>query len=144
MDCVILLADDDAGDRELTRYALSEGTVAVDLRCVEDGEQAIDYLAGNPPFDQRSAHPLPDFMLLDLKMPKRSGFEVLEWVRSRAELRSLPIAVLSSSSERRDVERAYEAGASSYLVKSADLDAFAAALRSAAEFAALMARKRAP
>src|SRR5579884_1020239 len=93
----ILLVDDDEGDRELVRYALEQGRGETELRCVEDGEQAIAYLAGEGRYSDRAAYPLPDVVLLDLKMPRRSGFEVLEWARSQAALKDLPILVMTSS-----------------------------------------------
>jgi len=142
MKYVILLVDDDAGDRELVRYGLEEGGAPVDLRMLEDGEKALEYLAGVGPYADRGAHPLPDLILLDLKMPRRSGFEVLTWARARQEFKELPILVMTSSAESRDVDRAYAAGANSYIVKTADLEQLAASLRSICELAELRARRR--
>lgn len=137
MRLVILYADDDPADRELVCYLFSKGADLVDLRCVENGEQAINYLAGMGQFGDRDLFPSPDLVLLDLKMPRRSGFEVLEWARARTEYKKLPIIIMTSSAESPDVDRAYAAGANSYLVKTADLDQLAAALHSIVELAKL-------
>jgi CheY-like chemotaxis protein len=88
------------------------------------GEEAVDYLAGGGGFEDRGKHPFPALMLLDLQLPRRSGHEVLEWLRAQEEgLRRLPVVVLSSSKEPRDINRAYELGANSYLVKPVSFDA---------------------
>jgi CheY-like chemotaxis protein len=87
------------------------------------GEEALDYLAGGGDFADRELHPFPALMLLDLQLPRRSGHEVLEWLRSRHELRRLPVVVLTSSREPKDINRAYELGANSYHVKPVSFDA---------------------
>jgi len=88
------------------------------------GEEALDYLAGGGGFADRGRHPFPALILLDLQLPRRSGHEVLEWLRGQEEgLRRLPVVVLTSSKEPRDVNRAYELGANSYLVKPVSFEA---------------------
>jgi CheY-like chemotaxis protein len=88
------------------------------------GEEAVDYLAGGAGFADRGKHPFPALVLLDLQLPRRSGHEVLEWLRAQEEgLRRLPVVVLTSSREPRDINRAYELGANSYLVKPVSFDA---------------------
>jgi CheY-like chemotaxis protein len=89
---------------------------------VDDGEKAVSYLDGSAPYQDRNENPLPVFMLLDLKLPRLSGHEVLSWVRTQPNLRRLPIVILTSSSERSDVARAYDLGANSYLVKPVTFD----------------------
>lgn len=85
---------------------------------VSHGDEALDYLAGGGEFANREKHPFPALMLLDLQLPRRSGHEVLEWLRAQTEeMRRLPVVVLTSSREPRDINRAYELGANSYLVK---------------------------
>jgi len=109
----ILVADDDADDIFLLERAFSKANVSVNMTSVRDGDEAIDFL-------QTAAiegGPLPDLFLLDLKMPRMGGFEVLEWVRGQPGLRRLPILVLTSSDEPEDINRAYDLGANSYLVK---------------------------
>jgi CheY-like chemotaxis protein len=103
----ILLIEDDSNDVLLIQRAFRRAELDIPLR----------YLQGQPPFDDRVAYPVPLLVLLDLKMPVRSGFEVIAWVRAHPALKRLPLVVLTSSREIEDVNRAYEAGASSYLVK---------------------------
>ena len=113
----ILVADDDAQDTLLLRLAVERAKVAVAVRSVTDGEQAIDYLLGRKGYEDRQAHPFPRFLLLDLKMPKMNGFEVLDFLRRQPGLRQLPVIILSSSDDPRDIRRAYDSGANSYLCK---------------------------
>jgi CheY-like chemotaxis protein len=113
----ILLIEDDSNDVLLIQRAFRRAELDIPLRVVRDGREAMSYLQGQPPFDDRVAYPVPLLVLLDLKMPVRSGFEVIAWVRAHPGLKRLPLVVLTSSREIEDVNRAYEAGASSYLVK---------------------------
>ncbi len=117
---VILLAEDLDDDILLIRKALQRAGIDNPLHIVRDGEQAIHYLAGIGKYSARDVYPLPELLLLDLKMPRADGFEVLQWVRSRPALRSLIIIVLTVSEDIRDANRAYELGASSFLVKPMD------------------------
>jgi CheY-like chemotaxis protein len=84
---------------------------------VDDGEKALAYLAGVPPYADRTVHPLPTLILLDLNLPLRSGFEVLAWVRAQPELRDLPVVIYSSSGRPEDRARATALGATDYLLK---------------------------
>lgn len=113
----VLLVEDDPNDVALTQRAFARAGFANPLHIVNDGEQAIAYLAGQPPYADRRRHPLPMLVLLDLKLPRRSGFEVLTWLRGVANVRRLPVVILTSSQHSPDVDRAYDAGANSYLVK---------------------------
>ena len=120
MKCgAILLVEDDPDDAHLLMRAFRRAGIASPVLHVRDGDAAVAYLSGTAPFEDRGQHPLPNVVLLDLKLPRRSGHEVLEWVRAQADLRRLPIVVLTSSADRSDVARAYELGANSYLVKPA-------------------------
>ena len=119
---VILLAEDDANDVLLIQRAFLRNLVANPVQVVRDGDEAVAYLSGQAPFADRERHPLPVLMLMDLKMPRRSGLEVLEWVRQQPGLKRLPIIVLTSSNQTPDINRAYELGANSYLVKPAGFD----------------------
>lgn len=98
------------------------------LIAVEDGGDATNYFEGNPPYEDRSKYPIPDVILLDLKMPRVNGFEFLEWLRSRGDKhqRFIPVVVMSSSGMREDVDRAYALGANSYLVKPIEWNLFQA------------------
>ena len=119
---VILLAEDDPNDVLLIQRAFQRTHVANPLQVVRDGEEALAYLSGQGPFADRERHPLPVLLLMDLKMPRKSGLEVLEWVRQQPGLKRLPITVLTSSNQSPDINRAYELGANSYLVKPAGFD----------------------
>jgi len=119
---VILLAEDDPNDVLLIQRAFQRNHVANPVQVVRDGEEALAYLSGQAPFADRERHPLPVLMLMDLKMPRKSGLEVLAWVRQQPGLKRLPIIVLTSSNQSPDINRAYELGANSYLVKPAGFD----------------------
>ena len=121
-DGVILLAEDDPNDVLLIQRAFQRNHVANPVQVVRDGDEALAYLRGQAPFADRERHPLPVLMLMDLKMPRKSGLEVLEWVRQQPGLKRLPIIVLTSSNQSPDINRAYELGANSYLVKPAGFD----------------------
>ncbi|MEX0856163.1 MAG: response regulator [Gemmatimonadota bacterium] len=116
----LLLVEDDDNDVVLIRRAFAKSKIANTLEVVTDGEAAIAYLAGEAPYENRV---LPELVLLDLKLPRKSGHEVLEWIRSQPGLLSLPVVVLTSSRESSDLERAYRSGANSYLVKPPEFEA---------------------
>lgn len=119
-DYTILLVEDDQNDVLLIKRAFQKVKIANPIIVLHDGEQAIAYLAGREPYANRS---LPIIVLLDLKLPRRSGHEVLEWLRQQQRLKRLPVVVLTASSESSDVNRAYDLGANSYLVKPVTFDA---------------------
>jgi CheY-like chemotaxis protein len=119
----ILLAEDDANDVELTLAALRANRLANEITVVRDGAQALDYLYARGEYANREAG-LPAFILLDLKMPKVDGLEVLRAVKSDAALRNIPIVVLTSSKEEQDVVHSYELGVNAYVVKPVDFTAF--------------------
>jgi CheY-like chemotaxis protein len=113
----VLAAEDDEGDAMLLRLAFQRAEIPQRLIVVHDGQDAIDYLSGNPPYSDRSVYPQPALLLLDLKMPRLNGFDVLGWWAARPELRDLPVVVLSSSSHETDIDRARKMGAREYIVK---------------------------
>jgi CheY-like chemotaxis protein len=114
-----LLAEDDANDVLLVEREFRRAPVHLQLRVVRDGMEAKQYLVGEGAYADRRAFPLPDVILLDLKMPRWNGFEFVEWLRNEApkHLRVIPVVVMSSSNLSEDVARAYALGANSYLVK---------------------------
>ena len=116
-DKFILLVEDDPNDVLLLERAFQKAGLQNLLKFVRDGAQAMDYLSAQGIFADRQKFPLPFLLLLDLKMPGMDGFEVLQWVRAQPELMRLLIVVLTSSNLQSDVDRAYELGANSYLVK---------------------------
>jgi CheY-like chemotaxis protein len=119
---LILLADDDPNDVFLIQRAFQKTSLRNPMRVVNDGEEAVAYLNGDGEFSDRCRYPLPMLLLLDLKMPRKSGFEVLNWVRQQRGLKRLVIVVLTSSNQSSDVNQAYDLGVNSYLVKPAGFD----------------------
>ena len=113
----VLLVEDDPDDAELITYAFKKTGILHPLIVVDDGDRAIDYIRGESDFEDRVAYPLPCLVLLDLKLPRRSGFEVLEQIRAFDATRHTPIVVMTSSNQEADVSRAYALGANSYLIK---------------------------
>ena len=118
----ILLVEDDANDVMLFRRAYHKCKLTNPLQVVGDGEAAQDYLAGSGKYADREAYPLPAMVLLDFKLPRKSGLEVLAWMRSQTGLKRLPVVALTSSRERADVNRAYDLCINSYLVKPVAFD----------------------
>jgi CheY-like chemotaxis protein len=118
----ILVAEDDPTDAYFFQRAFKRAGLPVALHFVRDGQEVIDYLQGEGQFADRAAHPLPQLLLLDLKMPRLDGFDVLEWVRRQPGLAGMQVVIFSSSDEARDINRAYGLGASWYLVKPHSMD----------------------
>jgi CheY-like chemotaxis protein len=118
----ILLVEDNADDVCLMRRAWKKAHMRFPLIAVENGQQGIDYLAGLGRFQEREKFPFPGLVLLDLKLPLQSGLKVLEWIRAQPRLSALPVVVLSSSKNNADIEKAYDLGVNSYLVKPGSVD----------------------
>ena len=119
----ILHVEDDANDVLLVQRALKKANVGTRIHSVSDGDQAISYLSGAGAFSDRERYPLPHLVLLDLKMPRKSGLEVLQWVREQPQFNATVVVVFTSSKHDQDIGRAYELGANSYLVKPVGFDA---------------------
>ena len=119
---VILVADDDADDRMLTKEALEESKVLNELRFVEDGEELMDYLKRRGKFADDGAAPQPGLILLDLNMPKKDGREALKEIKADPELRRIPVVVMTTSRTEEDIFRSYDIGASSYITKPVTFD----------------------
>jgi two-component system response regulator len=117
----ILLVEDNANDAELTLRALKQRNLADQVHVCRDGAEAIDFFTA-------VAGPVPKVVLLDLKLPKVDGLEVLRRLKSETRTKAIPVVVLTSSREEPDIERAYELGANSYIVKPVDFEAFARAV----------------
>lgn len=121
----ILVADDSAEDAFILKRAFEKAGLEVPLMFVKDGQELINYLSGQDAFADRQSHPMPRLLLLDLKMPKMDGFDVLRWLQKQPELRRLVVTVLSSSDQRQDVNQAYDLGANSYVVKPSSMSGYA-------------------
>jgi CheY-like chemotaxis protein len=117
----ILLVDDSENDLALMRAAFEKAECNIPRHEVHNGEEAIAYLKGEAAYSARNVFPLPTVMILDLNMPRKNGFEVLAWVRAQPVLKRLRIVVLTASTRVEDVERAFDLGATSYLVKPSNL-----------------------
>jgi CheY-like chemotaxis protein len=114
----VLLVEDDISDFRLIQRAFAKIRPNVPMIRLSHGDEAVAYLAGDAPYENRSLHPFPCVILLDIKLPRRSGFEVLEWIRSQeSTLKRVPVIMLTSSNHHVDVNKAYELGVNSYLVK---------------------------
>jgi CheY-like chemotaxis protein len=118
----ILLVDDSENDLFLMRAAFKKAEFNSPLHAVQNGEEAIAYLKGEGIYSDRNEYALPAVMLLDLNMPRKNGFEVLQWVRSQPVFKRLSVIILTASLRGEDVERAFDLGANAFLVKPATLD----------------------
>jgi len=119
---LILLVEDDPNDALLAKCALERAGVTSPITHLSDGEEAVNYLAGYPPFHDRAKHPLPSLILLDLKMPKLTGFEVLNWLQSRPELAKIPVVILTGSMLSEDREQARQFGVVGFEVKPVEFE----------------------
>src|SRR5882724_10619772 len=114
----VLLVEDDLNDIFLVKRAFKMAHLPEPLQVVTDGQEAINYLKGEGKYTDRQGYPLPKLIVMDIKMPRRTRFEVLEWVKGdRRPLRRIPIVIVSSSDNPADINRAYELGANAYMVK---------------------------
>lgn len=124
----ILWVEDDPDDvlligRAIRKAGLDQPALA------RDGREALEYLSGSGIYGDRATYPFPSLVLLDLKLPRMSGFEVLQWIRANPDIRRIPVIMFTSSKEQVDVDRAYALGANAYLLKSVDHDDLVQALK---------------
>jgi CheY-like chemotaxis protein len=133
----ILLVEDDPRDVELTMTALEDYNLTNEVVIVHDGEEALDYLYCRGKFESR-VHQNPAVMLLDLKLPKVDGLEVLEKVKSDEKLRVIPVVVLTSSREEKDMVASYKLGVNAYVVKPVDFHEFVNAIKELGVFWAII------
>jgi CheY-like chemotaxis protein len=117
MSNTILLVEDEENDVFFLKYAFKEVGILNPLKVAQDGKIAMDYLSANGEYADRERFPLPGLILLDLKLPRVMGLEVLKWIREQPELKTLIVIVLTSSRLEPDIEKAYQLGANAYLVK---------------------------
>ncbi len=113
----LMLVEDSEDDIFFMKRAMKGASITNPLQVIEDGQSVIDYLSGAGRFEDREKYPLPSLILLDLKLPYKSGLEVLKWIREKPSLETIIVIVMTSSKEDSDVETAYRLGANSYLVK---------------------------
>jgi CheY-like chemotaxis protein len=130
----VLLIEDDPGDQELTRRALTKGVIKTDLRIVSDGEEALDYLNHGGRYADADAAPTPDVILLDLNMPKLDGREVLRRVKADPRLKRIPVIMLTTSRRESDILRSYNLGCNSFVTKPVEVDDFITAIGELGEY----------
>ncbi len=130
----ILLVEDDPNDIVLIRMAFQRTFPGVPIKVATHGLEALEYLKGEGRYGDRKEYPLPNLVLLDIKMPLMDGFEVLLWMREQPGLKRLPVIVLSSSLHEGDAKRAYDSGANSFLIKPADFDRLVQTLQRLGDF----------
>jgi CheY-like chemotaxis protein len=113
----ILIADDDADDRELIKAAFEENNFRHNIRFVENGEELLRYLRRKGPYADELTHPFPQIILLDLNMPKKDGREALKEIKTDNHLKQIPVIVLTTSMEEKDIKKTYELGVNSFIIK---------------------------
>ena len=125
----VLLVEDSEDDIFVIKRACQRSGIPHTLKVVTDGYAATEYLSGTGAYADRTAYPFPDVIFLDIKMPKMDGHQVLKWIRSRAELKHVPVVMLTGSNQKSDVDRAFELGVTSYLQKVVNPAEFGQAVR---------------
>jgi len=125
----ILLVEDNPDDVALALRAFQKNKIANEVKVIGDGEEALDYLLSRGTYANKDTEPLPEVMLLDLKLPKVEGLEVLRQIRAHKRTRLLPVVILTSSREERDMVDGYSLGANSYIQKPVDYGQFTEAVR---------------
>ncbi len=127
----VLLVEDDADDVTLTREALRESKLQIDLVAVDNGEKALTYLRQEGSYSQASR---PDLILLDLNLPRKNGWEVLSALKSDPQLKVIPVTILTTSNQDPDIQRAYEHGVNSYVTKPIGIDQFRHVVKTLEDF----------
>lgn len=120
----ILLVEDDDGHARLLEKNLRRGGMVNKLVRVADGQEAVDYVSRTPPYQDTTAHPIPSLVLLDVRMPRMDGFEVLAHLKRSPELMKIPVIMLTSTDNQKEINRAYELGANGYVVKPVAVQSF--------------------
>jgi CheY-like chemotaxis protein len=130
----VLVVEDNAGDVDLIKDTLEASSSPLDIAVVRDGVEAVDYLLRRRRYSDARSAPPPDFVLLDLNLPKMSGLDVLREARQSESLRSLPIVVITSSDAPHDIDKSYALGASSYVTKPVELAEFQLMMKAVCDF----------
>src|SRR3954469_6011780 len=138
----ILVVEDNAEEVILLQRAFKKTGMEISVQFVVNGEEAIDYLSGTDRYGDRHAYPEPDLVMMDLKMPRKGGFEVLEWFRNLQEGALIPVIVLTSSEREADVQRAYSLGANSYFTKPTSFEEFRDMIKVVYDYWALAKRPK--
>jgi len=138
----ILLVEDDDNDATLVRMAFQKNAILNPVQWAKDGLEAVAYLNGDGAFANRQLYPFPEVLILDLKMPRMGGLELLAWIRDHPEYRVIPTIIMTSSRMDADIEKAYNLGANTYMVKPASFDELARMVKSAHEYWSLSVKPK--
>lgn len=130
----ILLVEDDENDATLVRLAFQKNNIANPVQWVKDGLEAVAYLNGEDAFADRKVYPFPEVLIVDLKMPRMSGLELLTWIRDHPDYRVIPTIIMTASRLDADIEEAYTLGANTYMVKPPSLDELAKMVKLAHDY----------
>ncbi|HXS68123.1 MAG TPA: response regulator [Candidatus Polarisedimenticolia bacterium] len=139
----ILLVEDEENDATLMKMAFKKNNIMNPVQWARDGLEAIAYLNGEGVFSDRGKYPFPEVLILDLKMPRMGGLELLSWIREHPEYRVIPTLVMSSSRQDLDVEKAYNLGANTYMIKPSSFEELAQIVKLAHEYWAVSVKPRA-
>jgi CheY-like chemotaxis protein len=142
VDYTILLVEDDENDAMLLRMAFEKNNIVNPVQWVKDGLEAVAYLNGDGIYAERTKYPFPEVLLVDLKMPRMSGLELLKWISEHPEFRIIPTIVMTSSRQELDIEHAYQLGANTYLTKPIAFDQLAQMVKLTHEYWAMSAKPK--
>lgn len=138
----ILLVEDEENDATLVQMAFRKNNITNPIQWVTDGVQAIAYLNGEGIYADRKQYPFPEVLILDLKMPRMTGLELLSWVREHPEYRVIPTIIMTSSRQDIDIEKAYSLGANTYMIKPSSFEELAKMVKLAHEYWAVSVKPR--
>ncbi len=138
----ILLVDDDENDALLVKMAFQKNGIQNPVQWAKDGLEAVAYLNGEGGYANRQVHPFPEVLILDLKMPRMSGLELLAWIRDHPEFKVIPTIIMTSSKLDADIEKAYNLGANTYMLKPSSLEELIKMVRAAHEYWSLSVKPK--
>jgi CheY-like chemotaxis protein len=141
-DYTILLVEDEENDAELVKLAFKKNKILNPVQWVKDGLEAVAYLNGRGAYAERSLYPFPEILLLDLKMPRMTGLELLAWTRANPDFKVIPTIVMTSSQHDIDIEKAYGLGANTYMIKPSSFDELAKMLKVIHEYWAVSVKPK--
>jgi CheY-like chemotaxis protein len=141
-DYTILLVEDEENDALLLQRAFKRNNILNPVKWVKDGLEAIDYLNGQGTYGDRDLYPFPEVMILDLKMPRMGGLELLAWIRDHPDFRVIPTIIMTSSRQDADITKAYELGANTYQIKPSSFDELIKLVKSAHEYWAMSVKPK--
>lgn len=142
VDYTILLVEDDENDAMLLRMAFERNGIANPVQWARDGLEAVAYLNGDGDYADRAKYPFPEVLLVDLKMPRMTGLELLAWINEHPEFRVIPTIIMTSSRQELDIENAYRLGANTYLTKPIAFDDLAKMVKLTHEYWAMSAKPK--